>query len=64
MVLGSDSFAGIKPDEAGKWSRNNLALYTQLDYDVTDDLLLGVAGRYEDFTDAGSNFFLESKWTL
>jgi iron complex outermembrane receptor protein len=53
---GSDSFAGIKPDEAGKWSRNNLALYTQLDYDVTDNLLLGVAGRYEDFTDAGSNF--------
>jgi iron complex outermembrane receptor protein len=53
---GSDSFAGIKPDEAGKWSRNNLALYTQLDYDLSEDLLLGVAGRYEDFTDAGSNF--------
>jgi len=53
---GSDSFAGIKPDEAGKWSRNNIALYTQLDYDVTEKLLLGVAGRYEDFTDAGSNF--------
>jgi iron complex outermembrane receptor protein len=53
---GSDSFAGIKPDEAGKWSRNNLALYTQLDYDISDDLLLGIAGRYEDFTDAGSNF--------
>jgi len=53
---GSDSFAGIKPDEAGKWSRNNLALYTQLDYDVNEKLLLGVAGRYEDFTDAGSNF--------
>ncbi|ARV13857.1 TonB-dependent receptor [Polaribacter sp. SA4-12] len=53
---GSDSFAGIKPDEAGKWSRNNFALYSQLEYDLSDDLLLGVAGRYEDFTDAGSNF--------
>ena len=53
---GSDSFAGIKPAEAGKWSRNNLALYTQLDYDLSEDLLLGVAGRYENFTDAGSNF--------
>ena len=53
---GSDSFAGIKPNEAGKWSRNNIALYTQLDYDITEKLLLGVAGRYEDFTDAGSNF--------
>ena len=53
---GSDSFAGIKPDEAGKWSRNNFALYSQLEYDVSDDLLLGIAGRYEDYTDAGSNF--------
>ena len=53
---GSDSFAGIKPEEAGSWSRNNIALYGQLDYDITEDFLLGVAGRYEDFTDAGSNF--------
>jgi len=53
---GSDSFAGIKPDEAGTWSRNNIALYSQLDYDITDAFLLGIAGRYEDFTDAGSNF--------
>lgn len=53
---GSDSFAGIKPDEAGLWHRNNIALYTQLDYDVSDKLLLGIAGRYEDFTDAGDNF--------
>jgi len=53
---GSDSFAGIKPEEAGAWSRDNIALYAQLDYDITDDLLLGVAGRYENFSDAGDNF--------
>ncbi|WP_405606005.1 TonB-dependent receptor [Polaribacter sp. Asnod1-A03] len=53
---GSDSFAGIKPDEAGKFSRNNIALYSQLEYDITDAFLLGIAGRYEDFTDAGDNF--------
>jgi iron complex outermembrane receptor protein len=53
---GSDSFAGIKPEEAGEWSRNNLALYSQLEYDVNEKLLLGVAGRYENYTDAGSNF--------
>lgn len=52
----SDSFAGIKPEEAGKWSRNNFAAYTQLDYDINEDFLLGIAGRYEDFSDAGSNF--------
>ncbi|MGB0891318.1 MAG: TonB-dependent receptor [Flavobacteriaceae bacterium] len=53
---GSDSFAGIKPDEAGIWHRNNFAVYSQLDYDINDNFLLGAAIRYEDFTDAGSNF--------
>ena len=53
---GSDSFAGIKPDEAGDWDRNSIAGYAQLDYDITDDLLVGVAGRYEDFSDFGDNF--------
>lgn len=53
---GSDSFAGIKPDEAGKWNRDNIAFYAGLDYDITEDLLLGLAGRYEDFSDFGDNF--------
>ncbi len=53
---GSDSFAGIKPDEAGVWSRSNFAIYGQLDYDMTEDFLIGAAVRYEDFTDAGDNF--------
>lgn len=53
---GSDSFAGIKPGEAGKWDRNNVAIYAGLDYDITEDLLLGLAGRYEDFSDFGDNF--------
>jgi iron complex outermembrane receptor protein len=53
---GSDSFAGIKPDEAGFWSRNNFAIYGQLDLDLTEDFLIGGALRYEDFTDAGDNF--------
>lgn len=53
---GSDSFAGIKPLEAGESSRNNFAFYGQLDYDITPDFLLGVAGRYENFSIAGDNF--------
>ncbi|MFD0976870.1 TonB-dependent receptor [Salinimicrobium gaetbulicola] len=53
---GSDSFAGIKPAEAGKWDRYNMAIYAQVDYDITEALLLGVAGRYEDFSDFGDNF--------
>ena len=53
---GSDSFAGIKPAEAGAWNRNNFATYAQLDFDASKDLLLGVAGRYENYSDFGSNF--------
>ena len=53
---GSDSFAGIRPEEAGDWNRSNIAAYAQLDYDITDNFLLGIAGRYEDYTDAGDNF--------
>ena len=53
---GSDSFAGIKPEEAGMWSRNNFATYAQLDYDINEDFLIGAAGRYENFSDFGSNF--------
>lgn len=53
---GSDSFAGIKPYEAGEWNRNNFAAYGGLDFDISKELLLGVAGRYEDFSDFGDNF--------
>jgi len=53
---GSDSFAGIKPEEAGKWDRNSVGLYAQVDFDITEDLLVGVAGRFENFSDFGSNF--------
>jgi iron complex outermembrane receptor protein len=57
---GSDSFAGIKPEETGEWDRNNFAAYAGLDFDISEDLLLGIAGRYEDFSDFGDNF----SWTI
>ena len=53
---GSDSFAGIKPEEAGEWDRNNFAAYAGLDFDISDSFLVGLAGRYEDFSDFGDNF--------
>lgn len=53
---GSDSFAGIKPEEVVDESRNSFGAYATLDYDITDDFLLGAAARFEDFSDFGSNF--------
>ncbi len=53
---GSDSFAGIKPAEVVDVDRTSVAGYVGLDYDITEALLLGVAARYEDFSDFGNNF--------
>ncbi|RKS50715.1 iron complex outermembrane receptor protein [Gillisia mitskevichiae] len=53
---GSDSFAGVKPAEAGSWDRSNFAAFALVDYDVSDALLLGAAARYEDYSDFGDNF--------
>ncbi|MCJ7757764.1 MAG: TonB-dependent receptor, partial [Gillisia sp.] len=53
---GSDSFAGVKPAEAGSWDRNNFAAFALIDYDITDALLFGAAARYEDYSDFGDNF--------
>ena len=52
---GSDSFAGISLDQEGEWDRNNLAVYSGLDVDLSDNLLISGAVRYEDFSDFGSN---------
>ena len=54
---GSDSFAGIKPEEAGEWDRGNFAAYAGLDFDISDDLLLGIAGRFENYSDVDDSNF-------
>lgn len=53
---GSDSFAGISSEQEGEWSRNNVGIYSGVDIDFTEKLLVSVAGRYEDYSDAGDNF--------
>jgi len=52
---GSDSFAGIKPEEAVDADRTSTAAYAGVDYDVNKKLLIGGALRYEDFSDFGDN---------
>ena len=53
---GSDSFAGISLDQEGEWERSNFALYSGVDVDFSEDFLISLAGRYEDFSDFGTNF--------
>ena len=43
-----------QPESAGEFSRHNIALYTDLEHEISDDLLMQYALRYEDFSDFGS----------
>ncbi|WP_411271156.1 TonB-dependent receptor domain-containing protein [Alteromonas sp. CYL-A6] len=54
--IGSNGFPGYQPQSAGHWSRNNWALYTDIELYPQPDWQLGVAVRVEHFTDFGSTF--------
>ena len=45
---------GFRPEDSGSWSRRNTALYTELEQDAGDRLLLQYAFRYEDYSDFGN----------
>ena len=52
--IGSNGFAGFTPDIAGVWDQQNVAAYIDLEADVTENLLLGFATRYEHFDTFGT----------
>src|SRR5689334_13438849 len=53
-AAGSQVYPGYQPQDAGSHSRNNVAGYVDLSSDITKQLLLDVAGRYEHYSDFGS----------
>jgi iron complex outermembrane receptor protein len=61
-VPGAQVFPGFRPSNAADVSRNNVALYADLEGDVASRLRLGVAGRFEHYSDFGSN--LDGKLTV
>ena len=63
---GSNGFSGFGPQSEGKFSRDNIALYLDLEADVTEQLILGAAVRWEDFSDFGTttNFKLAGHYTF
>ncbi|TQV69923.1 TonB-dependent receptor [Exilibacterium tricleocarpae] len=52
--IGSNGFQGFSSDVAGRFSRTSQALYIDTEADVTDNWLMSVALRFEDFDDFGS----------
>jgi iron complex outermembrane receptor protein len=53
--IGSNGFPGFKPEAAGVFTRQNYALYLDVETNVTEDLLIGTAIRYEDYSSFGSD---------
>jgi len=51
--LGSHGFPGFQPSQAGTFDRRSIAAYVDVESYITEDLLLGLALRYEDFTTFG-----------
>lgn len=50
---GVSGMRGIEARSAGSFSRDNIAAYVDVEHDVTDELLMQYALRYEDFSDFG-----------
>jgi iron complex outermembrane receptor protein len=51
---GAQGYAGFAPDNRIERSRRNGSIYLDLEAQVTDKLLVGLAGRGEDYSDFGS----------
>jgi len=64
--IGSHGFKGFGPETQGRNDRRNIAAYVDIEAQVTEDLLLGTAIRYEDFNTFGSttNYKLTAQYTL
>ncbi|NIA27004.1 MAG: TonB-dependent receptor, partial [Desulfobulbaceae bacterium] len=50
---GSSGFRGIEPANAGEFERDNVAIYADVEHDVSDAFLVQYAARYENFSDFG-----------
>ncbi|OSY89067.1 TonB-dependent receptor [Tenacibaculum holothuriorum] len=52
---GAQSFPGLQPGNALNETRTNIGAYGTLDWDISDDFLIGGAVRYENYSDFGGN---------
>jgi len=55
ISVGTLGFGSFNPSTSFSGSRNNIAIYTDLETDVTNEWTVGFAIRYEDFDDLGDN---------
>ncbi len=52
---GASSFPGLQPQNAVDAKRTNMGVYVDLGYDITKNIFIGGAARYEKYSDFGNN---------
>jgi len=53
FLPGAQVFAGFKPTDSGHFDRHSYSAYVDLEADLSDKFTVGLAGRYEDYSDFG-----------
>jgi iron complex outermembrane recepter protein len=66
LAVGSDGFPGNDPAYSGSLNRDSYAGYVDFAADVTNEIFLGLALRFENFSDFGETFDykLAGRWKL
>ncbi|MCF6317910.1 MAG: TonB-dependent receptor [Proteobacteria bacterium] len=54
LGAGVSGFRGIPESDAGDFSRDNVAVYVDIEHDISDEFMLQYALRFENFSDFGS----------
>jgi len=64
--IGSNGFPGFKPSAAGKFSRQNYAVYIDVEAQYTENFLMGYALRYEDYSSFGdtTNYKITAQYNV
>jgi iron complex outermembrane receptor protein len=54
MGVGSNGFPGYSPDFSGEYTRDSYGVYAEMGIDMSEDLFVQLAVRYEDYSDFGA----------
>lgn len=54
LLPGAQVFSGFKPSDAGHFDRDSYSVYADAEANLTGKLSVGIAGRYEDYSDFGT----------
>lgn len=65
-AIGASGFPGFGPDAVTDSSRNSYSAYVDLETDIVDGFTLGMAGRYDHFSDFGGtvNGKISARWAI